>query len=69
MIHLDREVKYVLGCRTLLTTESCLLSKTRNPRLSRADIESELRRQLGVTKFIWLPTGLKPGTHQAAACL
>jgi Porphyromonas-type peptidyl-arginine deiminase len=53
----------VLSYRTLLTTESCLLSKTRNPRSSRADIEHELRRRLGVTKIIWLPTGLKPGIN------
>ena len=46
---------YVDGQGTLLTTESCLLHPNRNPHMSRADIEAELRRMLGVTKIIWLP--------------
>jgi agmatine deiminase len=43
------------GEGTLLTTESCLLNANRNPGWSRADIEAELRRVLGVRKIIWLP--------------
>ena len=46
---------YVDGQGTLLTTESCLLHPNRNPHLSRSEIETELRRMLGVTKIIWLP--------------
>lgn len=46
---------YVDGQGTLLTTESCLLHPNRNPGMTRADIEAELRRMLGVEKIIWLP--------------
>ena len=46
---------YVDGQGTLLTTESCLLNPNRNPGLSRSEIESELRRMLGVQKIVWLP--------------
>jgi agmatine deiminase len=46
---------YVDGQGTLLTTESCLLHPNRNPGMTRADIEAELRRMLGVTKVVWLP--------------
>jgi len=46
------------GEGTLITTEQCLLHPNRNPRLSRATIEAELRTQLGVTTIVWLPFGL-----------
>ena len=46
---------YVDGEGTLLTTESCLLNRNRNPHMNRRDIEQELRRMLGVEKIIWLP--------------
>jgi agmatine deiminase len=46
---------FVDGQGTLLTTESCLLHPNRNPHMSRAEIEAELRRMLGVDKIIWLP--------------
>ncbi|WP_323122899.1 agmatine deiminase family protein [Burkholderia alba] len=46
---------YVDGQGTLVTTESCLLHPNRNPHLSRAEIEAELRRMLGVEKIVWLP--------------
>ena len=46
---------FVDGRGALLTTESCLLNPNRNPGMTRADIESELRRTLGVAKIIWLP--------------
>ena len=36
------------GSGALLTTESCLLNKNRNPNLSRDDIEKRLRDYLGV---------------------
>ena len=41
--------------RTLLTTEECLLNPNRNPAMSKAEIEAELKRHCGVTKVIWLP--------------
>jgi agmatine deiminase len=46
------------GGGTLLTTEQCLLHPNRNPALSRAEIESELRRLLGVERIVWLGEGL-----------
>ena len=45
------------GAGTLLTTERCLLAPTRNPRLTRAQIEDELKRLLGVTRVLWLRRG------------
>ncbi len=41
-----------------LTTEQCLLNKNRNPGKTKADIEKELERLLGVKKTIWLKKGL-----------
>ncbi len=49
---------HVDGEGTLLTTEQCLLNENRNPGMSRADIERELRRLLGVESVIWLGQGL-----------
>ena len=46
------------GEGTLLTTESCLLSAGRNPKLSREQIEEELSRFLGIRKVLWLPRGI-----------
>ncbi|MCX7058573.1 MAG: agmatine deiminase family protein [Proteobacteria bacterium] len=43
------------GEGTLVTTESCLLHPNRNPGLSRAEIDAELRRVLKVEKVVWLP--------------
>jgi agmatine deiminase len=43
------------GEGTLLTTEQCLLNENRNPGLSKAEAEHELRHALGVEKIIWLP--------------
>jgi agmatine deiminase len=45
------------GEGTLITTEQCLLHPNRNPGLTRAEIEAELKARLGVTKVIWLPYG------------
>jgi agmatine deiminase len=45
------------GEGTLLTTEQCLLNKNRNPDMSRAGIEANLREFLGVKKVIWLGEG------------
>ncbi|HWE14207.1 MAG TPA: agmatine deiminase family protein [Solirubrobacteraceae bacterium] len=46
------------GNGTLLTTEECLLHPSRNPSLSREEIESELRRLLAVEQIVWLGQGL-----------
>lgn len=46
------------GEGTLITTEECLLSKGRNPQLTRAEIEENLKKYLGVKKIIWLPSGI-----------
>ena len=46
------------GEGTLLTTEECLLNPNRNPTMTKEQIESMLKRGLGVEKVIWLPNGL-----------
>ena len=48
----------VNGAGALLTTESCLLNKNRNPNLSRNQIERCLRNYLGVTHILWLGDGI-----------
>ncbi|MET8507787.1 agmatine deiminase family protein [Streptomyces sp. NPDC004787] len=45
------------GEGTLITTEQCLLHPNRNPGMSRDEIETELKAQLGVDKVVWLPYG------------
>jgi agmatine deiminase len=47
------------GEGTLLTTESCLLHRNRNPELSRNDIEARLRQYLGVDRILWLGDGIQ----------
>ncbi len=49
---------HVDGEGTLLLTETVQLDPGRNPDLTRADVEAELTRTLGVDTFIWLPRGL-----------
>lgn len=49
------------GCGTLLTTSECLLSPNRNGAFSRAEIELELRRHLGVERILWLDNGYLAG--------
>ncbi len=49
----------VNGEGVLLTTESCLLNPNRNPDLTRADIEKNLRAALGVKTIIWLGDGIE----------
>ena len=46
------------GEGTLYTTEECLLHPSRNPDLSREQIESLLKDFLSVEKIIWLPLGV-----------
>jgi agmatine/peptidylarginine deiminase len=47
----------VNGAGTLLTTSRCLLSPTRNPGLSRAQIEDALMHYFGVIRVLWLTHG------------
>ncbi len=49
----------VNGAGTLLTSESCLLNKNRNPNLSREEIEKRLRDFLGVREILWLGDGIE----------
>lgn len=48
----------VNGAGALLTTESVLLNKNRNPQLSKRDIEERLNKFLGADQVIWLKKGL-----------
>src|SRR6184192_1054354 len=48
----------VNGAGALLTTESCLLNKNRNPNLSREEIERCLQDYLGVSNILWLGDGI-----------
>src|SRR5256886_105765 len=49
----------VNGAGALLTSESCLLNKNRNPNLSRAEIEKRMREFLGVKEILWLGDGIE----------
>ena len=46
------------GTGLVATTEQCLLNPNRNPRLSRADLEARLARDLGFDRVLWLGDGL-----------
>jgi agmatine deiminase len=51
----------VNGRGTLMTTEECLLDRevqSRNPELSRLDIESVMRDYLGAQQILWLGRGI-----------
>ncbi len=48
----------VNGAGALLTTESCLLNRNRNPDLTRSEIEEFLHLCLGVEQIIWLGDGI-----------
>jgi agmatine deiminase len=43
------------GEGTLITAETCILNPNRNPGMSKAEAEKELKALLGVHKVIWLP--------------
>ena len=43
------------GEGTLLLTDSCWVNDNRNPGMSQAEVEAELKACLGVEKVIWLP--------------
>lgn len=45
------------GQGTLLTTSQCLLADSRNPSLSKADIEAHLKESLGAQRVLWLEHG------------
>ncbi len=49
----------VNGNGVLLTTEAVLLNKNRNPDWSRAEIEEEIKRLLGVQSIFWLGQGIE----------
>ena len=49
---------HVDGQGTLLTTEACLLSEGRNPKMSKQEIEERLKKYLSVDKVIWLKHGI-----------
>lgn len=46
------------GDKTVMVTESCLLSAGRNPQLSKEEIEEKLKLYLGAEKVLWLPRGI-----------
>ena len=46
------------GLGTAIITESCVLNDNRNPGITKAACEAELKRCLGINKVIWLP-GIK----------
>ena len=48
----------VNGAGALLTTESCLLNKNRNPNFSRDEIEQRLQNYFGVREILWLGDGI-----------
>ncbi len=49
----------VNGLGTLITTENCLLNPNRNPDLTKEQIEENLKRELGITKILWLGEGIQ----------
>ncbi len=46
------------GEGVILTTEECLLSRGRNPGLSKKDVEYRLSYFLGAKRVVWLPYGI-----------
>lgn len=46
------------GEGTLITTEECLLSKGRNPSMTKEEIEENLKSSLNVEKVLFLPYGI-----------
>jgi agmatine deiminase len=46
------------GSGLAVTTEQCLLNPNRNPRMDRVELESHLRRDLGIDRVLWLGEGL-----------
>lgn len=46
------------GAGTVITTGECLLSKGRNPSLTKGEIEQKLKEYLGADRVVWLPYGV-----------
>ena len=46
------------GTGLAVTTEQCLLNPNRNPKMDRHEVESHLRRDLGIDRVLWLGDGL-----------
>jgi agmatine deiminase len=62
---------HVDGQGTLITTEECLLNPNRNPGLTRAQVETQLKRYLDVEVVIWLGKGVhldETGGHVDNLC-
>ena len=53
---------HVNGGGTLITTEQCLLNKNRNPKLTKGEIEDNIKKYLNIEKIIWLKHGTDEGT-------
>ena len=53
---------HVNGAGTLITTEQCLLNKNRNPKLTKGEIEDNIKKYLNIEKIIWLKNGTDEGT-------
>ena len=53
---------HVNGGGTLITTEQCLLNKNRNPKLTKEEIEDNIKKYLNIEKIIWLKHGTDEGT-------
>ena len=49
------------GSGTLLTTARCLLAPTRNPDLTREQLEQRLKELLGLNRILWLQHGYLAG--------
>ncbi|MFE0753387.1 agmatine deiminase [Inquilinus sp. NPDC058860] len=50
---------HVDGEGTVLATEQCLLNPNRNPDVTKAQVEQNLREWLGISTVIWLPEGIE----------
>ncbi len=46
------------GEGTLIVTQACLLHESRNPHLTKEEIEDTLKNYLNLDKIIWLPSGI-----------
>lgn len=46
------------GDGTAIVTEACLLDESRNPDLSKEEIENTLKEYLNIDKVLWLPNGI-----------
>ncbi len=49
---------HVDGEGTCMVTEECLLSKGRNPQMTKGEIEETLKEYLNVSTVLWLPCGI-----------